>query len=528
MSISPTNNPNTPLDAQHEREQKSAPGGIGFYSVDFTIDKEGRPQLIELNGSKSGFLGFEYAHGGDKPIMDAIGAAFDEFAPGKEIHVATRLARRGEMPPGYLDKLVHDLLCFRGRLETGKGPREGNAGLRWARNLHEGLPGTARSVAEGSRMLFRDKRFVETAIDAARPGRAVPLAHYEIDDESRELIPENSASPQTVRLGPDSILWIRCPSLEYAETPAAGTIINPEYPHRAISDNKLFTCDILSPELSAHIPQYIPAGCRCSDSHSIRALLDSSTRKDLFIFKPLLASNAKGIELLSRSGLQAMAARLARREKLDAKSGALPFDMRGAALMLAAGAFRHDAGMICKLAPSKPVRCRRTNELHHGCVRAVAMLKTNGPSADIRFLGAYWRLASSPIDGDALPREVYIASMSQGGFSEPLSAEDSAAAGQFVHSVLSAFISKTSALPADKPGYAARENGYWLARLRSQLPFRDNDSLWGEFLEEIQKSRALVQDVKRRAEEKAYRKWPELFLPPEIIKKSKLPFRITE
>jgi glutathione synthase/RimK-type ligase-like ATP-grasp enzyme len=79
---------------------------LGFYSVDITITEEGKPYLIEINGSNSGFDGFLVAYK-DHSIPDAIISAFQDFVPDQNIYVVKQqLVNFGELPKGYLFKLI--------------------------------------------------------------------------------------------------------------------------------------------------------------------------------------------------------------------------------------------------------------------------------------------------------------------------------------------------------------------------------------------------------------------------------------
>jgi len=504
---------------------------LGFYSVDITITEEGRPFLIELNGSNSGFDGFLIAYN-DTNILDAINAIFTEWIGDKEVFLVTRLINFGELPRGYLDKLVQDVLYFKSVENVHAMLPKGIPGTTWARMRTDRPPSTLGAGASIDKLIERYPRFKKVMLNVANPSYVISEKYFR-EQADFGLISFKEQAPGVIQartLKDQDVLWIRCPTLAFSETITKGIIVNPEFPYNAVAANKLFTYEVLSRKFSENLPLSIPIGNRCSGSSVIDQLLAHS-KSELFIRKPLLGSQARGIEILRRQDVEDYMRRVTSLEQADSQySGEeLPLELRGVPELHVAWALSFDVSLLSELKPSKPVYCIRTGRHHHGCMRTLALLKVadNG-TMEVRFLGAYWRLAPVPIGGDGLLWERYIGSQSQGAFCEKVSSEDLNIAEQFAKEVLSEYYRNLSEMPRERQSFEEWEKGYWLDRYREQVPFLNSQNGWKIFIDEIRKAEDEASRLKQQAEQAGFRRVPSAFLTRDQVVRARLPYLIRE
>ncbi len=502
---------------------------LGFYSVDITIDDDGKPTLIEINGSNSGFDGFLIAYE-NASVQDAIIAAFREFAGDRTVYVVTQLVNVGELPPGYLDKLVQDLMYFRSVENVHATLRKGVVGTTWARMRSDRPPSTIGAGTSLDALLARDGRFQKVFLNVADPSYVIPAACFssEIVQGALRLRAEISGPITAPRLHDDDVLWLRCPSLAFCEPLRAGVQINAEFPYEAIADNKLFMYTLLRPRLREHLPLSIPLGNRTSSAATLNDLLARSQSR-LFIRKPLLGSQARGIELFRRQDVEEYAERIARLETLDKQGGQrLPLELRGVPDLLAAWVLRFDVSLLSELTLSRPIPCRATGRRHYGCMRTLAMVKQDGGPLDVRFLGGYWRLAAIPVDGDGMLWERFIGSQSQGAFCEPVEAADMRIAEDFARRVLTDFHTQVAGVPTTPQSYRSWETAFWLERYRQEVPALRDERLWDVFVAEMDAASRELAQIKERAEAAGYRRSPSVMLSREQLVRARLPYLVLE
>ncbi len=503
---------------------------IGFYSVDVTISEDGKPYLIEINGSNSGFDGFLIAYN-DTSMQDKINLAFEELVGARRVYVITRLVNFGQLPEGYLDKLVQDLLYFRSIDNIHAMLNQGTTGRMWARMRTDRPPSTVGAGTSLDKLVESYPRFKKVMLNVADP-RYVISAEYFNEEHNRGIISfkkGKTGTVQAIALEDEDVLWIRCPTIAFSEPIARGIQVNPEFPNDAIADNKWFTYEVLSPEFSENIPVSVPIGMRCSGSAVIGEMLTRSN-SDLFIQKPLLGSQARGLEILRRRDVEDYHRRIAQLERADNEyAEELPLELRGVPALHAAWALSFELSLLGELTPSKPVYCRWTGRYHYGCMRTLGLVEEDeNKSVEVRFLGAYWRLAPVPIDGDGLLWERYVASQSQGAFCEQVSSDDIAIAERFSKDVLAAYCRKLSVMPRNRQDYEEWEKNYWLARWREQVPFLQYGKPWSIFLAEISKAQNEALQTKERARLAGFSHNPAAFLTEEQVIRARLPYLIEE
>jgi len=488
---------------------------LGFFSVDLTIDDQGKPWLIEINGAKSGFDGFLMAYS-DEAIIDRIDAAFRKHVGGRDVYMVTRLVNFGELPPGYLDKLPRDCLLLRSMMNVLQMLPEGTVGIGWARTRADRPPSTLGAGSSLVALSAKYPRFREVALNVADPGYVIPLDHFRERAEAG-AVSLRAAAPEAVnatRIHDGDVMWLRCPSLGFAAPlPDFAQKVNQEYPYDAIADNKLFTYQALDPHMGEHIPRSVPVGNRCTGSRSVREFL-SQACDDIFVRKPLASSQARGVEFLNRREVEDYAARLERLEAADSTAGGrLPLELRGVAEFIEQNALKYDVTLLSELKLSKPVRSSRSGREHHGCMRALAMVSSRPDGGvDVAYLGAYWRLARVPADGDGLLWERFVGSQSQGAHCEAVSSEDESTAREFVDTALKAYCRAAERYPADREGFEAWERDYWVRRYRGQAPMFASGAGWPLFQQELDSARAYGERLKADAEALGYRRTPTTFL----------------
>ena len=503
---------------------------IGFYSVDVTIDDDGAPFLIEINGSNSGFDGFFIAHQ-DTSILDAVVSGVEEIAGQGAIYVVTRLVNFGELPRGYLDKLVRDRLYSRCIQNVHETLSSGVIGRTWARFRADRPPSSRGAGSSIDALVQRSPRFKQVFLNVADPTYVLP-AEYFNDQPQAGIISLKKGMPPKVAAIPltdQDVLWSRCSTLAFSAPISTGILMNPEFPYDAVADNKLFTYEVLSPSVPKNIPLSLPVGNRCSGSKALAELLERSSC-DYFIRKPLLSSQARGIEILSARDVRDYWLRIAKLE--EAESGGLdelPLELSGVPDLLAAWALGFDISLLSELKPSKRVYCRPTGRDHFGCIRSLALVKEDLDGAKrVRFLGAYWRLAPIPTDGDGLLWERYVASQTQGAFCERVSSEDLNTVQRFAEEILTEYLSQLARMPANREGYQKWEESYWLGRYREQVPFLKNEDTWKNFVDRIETAKNNASQLKQEAERAGFRRRPSVSLTEDELRRSNLPYLVEE
>lgn len=508
---------------------------IAIYSVDITIDEEGCPQLIEINGSNSGFDGFLIAYQ-DTRIQDAIRSAFREFVGNSRIFVVTRLVNFGELPKGYLDKVVRDSLYFKSIKNVHRNLRDGIVGITWARLRTDRPPSTLGAGTSLDALVARDDQFKKVLLNVADTSYVIPAEYFKNDTDLGALSFKETTKGtiQALGLQDQDALWFRCPSLGFAQPVAKGIHINEEFPYDALADNKSFTYELLSDTFPQNVPLSIPIGNRCSGSATVHEML-SQSNNSLFIRKPLLGSQARGIEILRRDDIEDYAKRLAHleeSERIDSSNKdqkEIPLELKGATSLIAARALSLDISLLSELKQSKPVYCRSTRRYHYGCMRTLALLKAESSGlVEIRFLGAYWRLARVPVDGDGLLWERYVGSQSQGAFCESVAAPDMVIAEEFTKQILLEFCNKLSTMPRNRHNFEEWEKNYWLSRYRTQVPYLEDERHWRIFQKGISKTNEESIKLKAEAEGAGFRRVPTAFLTKEQVIMARLPYLIKE
>jgi hypothetical protein len=502
---------------------------LGFYSVDIIIDEDDKPVLIEINGSNSGFDGFLIAYE-DTSVQDAISAAFRDVIGERNIYVITQLVNYGQLPPGYLDKLIQDVMYFRSVENIHINLRKGVVGANWARLRTDRPPSTIGAGTSLDALVETDKRFQKVFLNVADPSYVIPADSFKSDIERGALNLRDDIAGQVAahRLRKDDVLWFRSPSLAYCEPIVAGVQVNEEFPFEAIADNKLFTYNLLYDDLAEHLPLSVPLGNRTAGAAELADMLERS-RHPLFIRKPLLGSQARGIELFRRQDVQDYADRIAKLDQLDEASGQrLPLDLRGVPDLLAAGVLHYDVNLLSELTLSKPIPCRATGRSHYGCMRTLALVEQNGAALDIRFLGGYWRLAAIPVDGDGMLWERFIGSQSQGAFCEPVSTGDMRIAEDFSRRVLATYHHRIAGMPNTAARYRAWESQYWMERYRQHVPALHDAGLWSVFMADMAAAQREMAEIKQRAEAAGYRTNPATMLTRDQLMRSRLPYLVMQ
>ena len=503
---------------------------LGFYSVDITIDNNGKPSLIEINGSNSGFDGFLIAYE-DRSVQDAISAAFREFIGNRGIYVVTQLVNNGELPKGYLDKLVQDTHYFRSVENVHATLRKGVVGATWARMRSDRPPSTIGAGTSLDALLQTDPRFHRVMLNVADPSYVIPSEVFknEIDKGVLSFKDEVKGQVAAHRLTEQDVVWFRSPTLAFAEPMTTGVLVNPEFPYDAIADNKLFTYDVMQDRFSDHVPLSVPMGNRCSNSAAVETILAGSTSEH-FIRKPLLGSQARGIEIFRRQDVVEYVQRLSRLEQADQRHPTtLPLELQGVPDLLASWVLRFDISLLSELTLSKPIHCRQTGREHYGCMRTLALLHINDAGhVDVRFMGGYWRLAAVPIDGDGLLWERFIGSQSQGAFCEPVAADDMRIAERFSRDVLVEYYRQLASWPQTMHGFKQRETAYWLERYRQHTPALRGASMWSAFLAEVQAANDEAEQIKQSAEAAGFRKTPAAYMSIDQIARVRLPYLVKE
>jgi hypothetical protein len=248
-----------------------------------------------------------------------------------------------------------------------------------------------------------------------------------------------------------------------------------------------------------------------------------------FIRKPLLGSQARGIELFRRQDVVEYAQRIAHLEQSERSAqGALTLDLRGVPDLLATWVLRFDTSLLSELTLSKPVHCRRTKREHYGCMRTLALVKHDGASVDVRFLGGYWRLAAIPVDGDGMLWERFIGSQSQGAFCEPVAADDMRIVERFSRDVLSDYCTKLVSLPRTPQTYRAWETRYWLERYRQHVPALQDDRLWAAFLAEMDAAAEEAKQIKQSALAAGFLHTPAAYLTADQVTRTRLPYLVKQ
>jgi hypothetical protein len=503
---------------------------LGFYSVDITIDNNGKPSLIEINGSNSGFDGFLIAYE-DRSVQDAISAAFHEFIGNRAIYVVTQLVNNGELPMGYLDKLVQDTHYFRSVENVHATLRKGTVGATWARMRSDRPPSTLGAGTSLDALMERDPRFQRVMLNVADPTYVIPSTVFKDEIDKGILSFKNEVKGRVAahRLAADDVVWFRSPTLAFAEPMTSGVLVNPEFPYDAVADNKLFTYDVMRERMSDYLPLSVPMGNRCSSSAAVETILAGSTSEH-FIRKPLLGSQARGIEIFRRQDVVEYVDRLRRLEQADQQHPAtLPLELQGVPDLLASWVLRYDISLLSELTLSKPVHCRQTGREHYGCMRTLALLHSDDAGhVDLRFMGGYWRLAAVPIDGDGLLWERFVGSQSQGAFCEPVSTDDMRIAEQFSRDVLVEYYRQLAHWPQTMQGFKDREMAYWLERYRKQTPALRDDRLWQTFLAGVSAATDEAEVIKQRAEAAGFRKTPAAYMGIDQVARVRLPYLLKE
>jgi hypothetical protein len=497
----------------------------GFFSVDLTLDDEDRPLLIEINGSNSGFDGFSIAHG-DKRILDALVSAFDAFMGSRDIYVVTRLVNFGEIPRGYLDKLIEDRLYFQTLKNIHMTLPAGIAGVTWARFRTDRPPSGRGAPTSMDALSEMDNRFKRVFLNVSEPDYVIPTTHF--DDKARSGVVSFKKDARVVAraipIAADDVMWLRCPSLAYADRQPACFLLNEEFPYDAIADNKLFTYDLLESVLPGSLPRSIPVGNRVTGSQTVAAYLDS-TKSEMFIRKPAVSSQARGIEILHRQDLVEYETRM---RGLESQVGT-SLELLGVPNLLAAGALSLDVSLVSELRLSKPIHCKPTARYHHGCIRSLAMVKqVRGGGLDIRYLGSYWRLARVPVDGDGLLWERYVGSQSQGAFCEPVSPKDEAITARFTETVLQAYVEECQSCPTNHTGYKLWEETYWLDRYRREAVQLSEPVEWAAFVAKIDEAKDKAEQAKRQAERRGFLRMPAVALTLDELRASSIPYLVEQ
>ena len=487
---------------------------LGFFSVDITIDEKDWPWLIEINGSNSGFDGFSLAYE-DDTLIEQINAGFSELIGDKDVFVVTRLVNLGEIPIGYLDKLPRDCLLLKSMMNVHWMFPHGTVGTTWARTRADRPPATMGAGSSLNALVGKYPRFKEVMLDVADPSSVIPAEHFNDRDEAGIITFKDSfgGTVRRIRVMPEDILWFRCPTLGYAEPIRKGVQVNQEFPYDAVADNKLLTYEVLSSALGENLPLWIPVGNRCSGSSVLKEFLGRA-QGDLFIRKSLMGSQARGVEILHRRDIDEYQQRIVALEQANhQQSDCLPLELRGVAEFLQKHALSFDLTLISELRLSKPIYCRVTGRKHHGCMRALALVKRDkGGSADVRFLGGYWRLARVPVDGDGFLWERYVGSQSQGAFCERVSQRDRELAEKFVKHTLTTFTEALDHLPGDRPTFEEWGMNYWMERYRAQVPSLKQGKAWTLFMAERDSAQREIDKLKEEAERLNFRSVPTNFL----------------
>jgi hypothetical protein len=158
----------------------------------------------------------------------------------------------------------------------------------------------------------------------------------------------------------------------------------------------------------------------------------------------------------------------------------------------------------------------------------VLVRQAEGAALEARFLGAYWRLARIPVDGDGLQWERIIGSQSQGSFCERVSAEDLCIAERFSTDVLRAYYGALVGQPDTWPGYKRWESEYWRARYREEVPWLRGEEAWSAFEGELEQAEREVLALKERAEAVGFRRVPTALLDKQQAQRARLPYLVRE
>lgn len=497
---------------------------IGFYSVDIIIDKDERPWLIEVNGCNSGFNGFYPAYG-NFDLQERLVSAFGDFARNRTIYVVTHLVTNGEMPQGFLDNLISELMFYKGSDKLGLDLDLGTSGAMWNRMRQD------KNVSSGSssiETLFSGNTlFKKVFIDASNPSYVIPVEYFNEKHTFGSFFIKDSIKSKVpaISLSENDILWYRCPSVAFIN-PAGCIQINPEFPDEAMADNKLFLYELLSKKFKENIPEYIPCGNLCSNSNDIKRFVDGKVNS-LFIKKPLVGTKARGIDIMRGIDLDDYALRIKKLEEQTRE--VLPAELTGVPWLLAAGALSYDLSLVSMLVPSRHVFCRKTKRNHHGCIRAlIAAHEDSTGKRDLRYLGAYWRLASMPIDSDALLWERYVGSLSQGSYCEPVQPFELNIVKDFSVSVISEYLDKIRTAPKNRSEFKNYEKNYWINHyFDNSVLLRDNDTQ-NSFIQSIKKCEKILDAAKDKAEKLGFRNNPLSVLTKEQIVKGNFTYLIAQ
>lgn len=497
---------------------------IGFYSVDIIVDKDEKPWLIEVNGCNSGFNGFYSAYE-NLDLQDRLISAFRDFAGNRAIHIVTHLVTKGEMPKGFMDKLISELIFYRGSEKLDLAVTLGTSGAMWNRMRSD------KSISSGSssiETLFSgSKLFRKVFIDASNPSYAIPVEYFNENHTFGSFFIKDSIKGKVpaVSLSEKDIIWYRCPSAAFIN-PTHCIEINPEFPDEAVADNKLFAYELLSEKFKDNIPEYMPCGNLSSNSDDIGNFVDGKVNS-LFIRKPLAGTKARGIDIINGVDLKDYAERIKNLE--EQTSGILPAEIIGVPWLLAAGALSYDLSLISTLIPSRPVYCRKTKRNHYGCIRALIAVHEDGTGEkDLRYLGAYWRLASMPLDSDAFLWERYVGSLSQGSYCEPIQPFESKTVENFALSVISEYIDRIRSMPKDRLEFRDWEKNYWINRYFGKNILLKDKSTQDSFLRSIKKCEQILDTAKEKADKLGFRKNPLKVLSKEQVVKGNFTYLIAQ
>lgn len=464
---------------------------IGFWGLDIIIDKDLRPYLIEINGSNSGFNGLFMAYRGhEDELVDRFVKAFNQAVSCREVYVVQRLANLGKLPNEYLwiavrEKVFSEIL------------HRGVFGTAWAQVKSKIYATQERiSDSDGVRRLLTcaSSMFKSFVYCLGQSDFLLRMSDFSEDSHKGRLCFCTTNEPITpLEISEDVVLWFRTPS-PLLQEPRAGLVANKEFPWNAFCRNKWLVYQAMKQEqeFESRIPRSALVGAYIADQEEIEDLM--STEAEYFIYKPLMGSQAKGIEILSKNDVSSYRHRLQQmREQANSFRPSLE-------ILLASNSLIYELRMLSELIPSKPVQSNETGHEHYGTIRSLAITTLQGNDVHVHYVGGYWRLAPVPICGDGFLWSRYIASFSQGSLCQKLTDEDEKIVRKFTESVLE-FICKKLAELENKNinnfhNFLRYERDLWHDRYKQLGLLQDFNpdasSKMQKLLEEVEKSHFLT------------------------------------
>jgi hypothetical protein len=420
---------------------------LALLSLDVVVDADDRCWLLEMNGARSGFDGLWIAQG-DRSLGERLEATLRGWAPSDDIRIVAGLFTTGVLPRGYLRKARQELARETLVRLAHRDLRVGASGLlAGSTDVSSGLSSagatnSATSLPTGFPTAWLDVADPTSPVDS----RAVHRGPGGL------LVPNHPEGARREPISKDTLLWLRCPSLAYADAQAAGLHLNDELPLDALVDDKWLFHSLLGPQGTGTLPTALLGNGLELDEEIDRVLASGA---ESLVVKPVVGSGARGVEVVA-------AKELARGGRHAASPVAL-------ALLAEGGLLAQDLRVVAPARPSRPVPCAATGRRHHGCVRAMVLVRVEGGRAEVRWLGGYWRLAAAAADARAPLRDRLVASQSQGARCVPLSGEDDARLAAFSERAVLAFLRAIQDAPAERDAFLAWEDDAWTRRVERAL-----------------------------------------------------------